>query len=349
MATYASPNALEPTHDSGDHSPSPGETVRDGIHDGIESMKEAVADAVDGVKSALGVEDTAPDVSREAVAALTQVYPEFFGASQRGADKEHNEDNYLIAELDRTLRVAQASAFSLDRRRTLGRAQGWLLAISDGGAHDGEGALASQVAVNTMADFAFNEMPWGDIPPGDPAPELAQGFRVAVRAAESNLRRTARERDLDSVPETTLTSAYIAWPNVYVAHVGNSRAYLMRDGELHRLTLDHVAPSRGERGDREREQVSELTNALGGPSARVRTELRHAVLQVDDILMVCSDGVTATLDDARLADHLRGLLEGETAHVADLVRAIVDDAATAGGADDMTVAIARFRDGADRH
>lgn len=342
-STRETPTTRPDIGDIGEAASRAGEAIKNGIA----NVQDRVVDAVDDMKDALSTED---ERSADEVAPRT-IQPEFFAATQRGALKSKNEDNFMIAELQRGLRVAQSSAFSLARRRSVGRPQGWLFAVADGGSALDGGEVVSHVAINTMANYAFGMMPWTIERPGHTGPTLARGFRMAMNQAELNVRGRADEQNLSEVPETTLTIGYVAWPNLYVGHVGNSRGYLYRDGELIRLTLDHVRPDRmglnTHNGETEPESGLidiELSNALGGDVPRVDPELRHTTLGHDDVLFFCTDGVTNKLEHDDLLAQFEALHDGRHANVADAAKSILDQASLRGGEDDMTVALVRFKE-----
>ena len=103
---------------------------------------------------------------------------------------------------------------------------------------------------------------------------------------------------------TTLTLAWVAWPALHLAHAGDSRAYLLRDGQLRQLTTDHTLaqqfidsgadatlPSRWEHV---------LWNVIGGDGRSLRPELRAHELQHGDLLLLCTDGLTRGLSDPEL-------------------------------------------------
>ncbi|HEV8630967.1 MAG TPA: protein phosphatase 2C domain-containing protein [Thermoanaerobaculia bacterium] len=201
------------------------------------------------------------------------------GATDRGQHRSNNEDAFAVAPLT-------------------GR-DGLLLVVADGlgGTHGGE--VASRTAVDTiLADLAGRPLP------ADRTLRLA--LRRAVERAGEALDELARQEPELAEFGTTVTAALIAGSEMWVAHVGDSRAYLWRGGRLEQLTRDHTLAERlREEGLVEARQrlpnfESVLWNALGPSGEETQVEERHERLQPGDRLLLCSDGLTRHLEDDEL-------------------------------------------------
>ena len=173
-------------------------------------------------------------------------------------------------------------------------------------------------------------------------------LRRSVRRAALALRQVARNRPDLSQLGTTLTAGLVIWPRLWIAHVGDSRAYLQRRDRLVRLTRDHTM---GERlreegvlkpGDPGGRWESILWNALGG-GAREEPHVEECEIELadGDSLLLCSDGLTRHLDDDELAQRVS---ERRTAR--ELCEKLVAAANEAGGADNITAVVARLGAGA---
>src|SRR5947209_17769998 len=110
---------------------------------------------------------------------------------------------------------------------------------------------------------------------------------------------------------TTLTAAYLEDSNLAIAHVGDSRAYLFRDGALQRLTKDHsLVDELVREGKLTEEQAAEhpqrsiITRALG-PEASVTVDTWSYPVRGGDVLLLCSDGLTSMINEGRIAEILR--------------------------------------------
>jgi protein phosphatase len=143
---------------------------------------------------------------------------------------------------------------------------------------------------------------------------------------------------------TTLTLAFSVDDRLFLAHAGDSRAYLFRDGQLFQLTRDHtfvqsmvdagLMTAQEARQDRRRNRV---TNALGHPSQGVQAELTRLTLRDGDTLLLCTDGLTEAVEDARIA---AVLAEGAGAQGA--CDALIWLALERGAPDNVTAVVARY-------
>jgi protein phosphatase len=262
--------------------------------------------------------------------------PVLFGVTQPGQHRASFRDHYLIAELGRSLTVHQSNARAL---RATPCPQGWLLMVAGGLDVDDQSGRASALAIETMASYATSRMPWLFARPGDGAPRLAEGLTTAVERCQKELHAASLRHALSATAATTLTAAYVAWPNLYVAHVGHSRCYAYRDGELCRITGDHTYLP--DAGGLETSPV--VDNALGGDRPGVRVDLRHLVLGADDVVFLCTHELTRVLDEITIATQLGRLSTDEPPTLQECARDLIDEAKRRGAADDLTVLIGTFR------
>jgi PPM family protein phosphatase len=172
--------------------------------------------------------------------------------------------------------------------------------------------------------------------------------RLSRVANEANRRifELARSDASRSGMGTTLTGALVSDDEVSIVHVGDSRAYLWRDGELRQLTRDHSLVEELRRRGRltteeaeEHPQRSIITRALG-PDAEVDVDLHSHQVRSGDVFLLCSDGLTSMVREDRLRQIL---VENESLEGA--VNALIDEANRRGGRDNITVVM--FRLGSD--
>jgi protein phosphatase len=234
-----------------------------------------------------------------------------------------------------------------------GGSAGTLLMIADGMGGQGGGHVASQIAVNTVAGYLLNVMPWVTAP----APIAAahrdaslSGVRYELSSALVIGDSTVKNKAVQSTtPQmgTTLTMALVLWPVLYVAHVGDTRCYLLRAGKLSRLTTDHtMAQMIAEEGSEPISPDSELHhilwNSLGGSQQLAKPEIAKIGLELGDLLLLCSDGLTKHLGDEELAT----LLSANESSAACCAK-LVERAIAGGGSDNVTVVIANARTAPD--
>lgn len=172
---------------------------------------------------------------------------------------------------------------------------------------------------------------------------LAERLRHAVVCANREIFTVAQAKPELSGMGTTFVGMLFGGGRLALAHVGDSRAYLLRQGRLHGLTDDHSIVGELLR----RHEISEadvaqhphrhvLTRALG---IRPRTEpdLAEMTPQEGDVFIMCSDGLTGFVDDSEIAEHLMSEPDLEAA-----AEALVDTANRAGGQDNITVLLVRY-------
>ena len=211
-----------------------------------------------------------------------------------------------------------------------------VFAVADGlGGHQG-GEVASAAAVEPLAALDGREFAG--------AGEAAEALAAAIREGNAAiLERAAGDPGLWGMGTTVTAAALAGERHLQLAHVGDSRAYLLRDGSLEQLTTDHtVVGELVRRGRLTPEQAaihperSILTRAVGlDPRVPVDTpdplELRDG-----DQVLLCSDGLTEAVDDDRIAELLSAGADGEAA-----CRSLIDAANAAGGPDNITVVLLR--------
>ena len=159
----------------------------------------------------------------------------------------------------------------------------------------------------------------------------------------SLLQQADADADLEGMC-TTLTAALTHGKDLIVGHVGDSRAYLLRQGKLEKLTRDHTLAEHllDEGGDIEKDNLLRelgdvLMQALGATNRELRPDINHFTLEDDDQLLLCTDGLTNMVDDFLITSVLTG---AESAQAA--CRELVELALVAGGRDNVTVVVARY-------
>ncbi len=233
---------------------------------------------------------------------------EFEALSDTGRQRRHNEDRYY----------ARSPVFAV--------------ADGMGGAQAGE--VASTAAVDTLA---------GGVPdgPGSAEERLAE----AVRRANERIHAMSREDEGRAGMGTTMTAAHVGETDVALAHVGDSRAYRLREDNLERLTEDHsLVEEMRRRGQLTAEEADEhpqrsiITRALGPePAVRVDTSSWRAL--PGDVYLLCSDGLTSMVGEARIGEVLRSARSLREAG-----ERLITEANAAGGRDNITVVLFRLEE-----
>jgi protein phosphatase len=267
------------------------------------------------------------------------------GQTDPGRVRGGNEDHFLVAVLSRALRIHQTSLRHPEVQ--CGSPEAVLFLVADGVGGQAGGAHASAAAVNAVEDYVLDTLNWclrlrG--PSADADEVLLREFQKALEQADRQLFLEARQRPELSGMGTTLTLAYLLDDELFVAHAGDSRAYLWREGRLHRLTHDHTLVAEMVRhGYVSPEDAAHhnlrhvITNVVGGPVPGVSVELHKVPLRADDRLLLCTDGLTEMVPDQEIA----GVLAAGAAP-AEVCTRLIERANAAGGKDNITVVVARF-------
>lgn len=231
------------------------------------------------------------------------------------------------SEMTDTGRQRQANEDSFLVREPL-----FVVADGMGGAQAGE--VASMTAVQAFEN---------GLPPGDPEEALQASIGLANRTIHDQAHSDSSLAGMG----TTITAAALnaEADAVVIGHVGDSRAYRLRDGILQRLTKDHSLVEemrrRGQITEAQAEdhpQRSIITRALG-PEPEVQADIQSVPSAPGDLFMLCSDGLTTMLGDERIKELLIGSTSLDAA-----TRALVDEANRAGGRDNITVVLFQVED-----
>jgi serine/threonine protein phosphatase PrpC len=236
------------------------------------------------------------------------------------------------------LRVAEQYAGSDTGRQRranedslLARAPLFVVADGMGGAQAGE--VASRIAVESFQQ--------GLPDASHPELELAE----LARAANTRIHELSHVNAEQAGMGTTLTAVYVGEQDVAIAHVGDSRAYCLRDSELLRLTDDHSLVDELMRQGRltpeeavEHPQRSVITRALG-PEGAVEVDTRSFRARAGDVYLLCSDGLTTMIGEDQIA---ATLLAHPPLH--DAGEALIAAANQAGGRDNITVVLLRLEE-----
>jgi protein phosphatase len=278
---------------------------------------------------------------------VTQIGPDSlavraFGLTDTGLVRPSNEDQFLIAELTKTMRIWQTSLPEPKAQR--GNERGHLFLVADGMGGHRAGEQASALAVAAIEQFTLNTFKWFFHSGGPEAQGILTQFQAALRHADERiLEESAGHPELHGMG-TTLTMAYHLDAQLCVVHVGDSRAYMFGSDRLEQITHDHTLMAEMvQRGELRPEQVAQhrlrhvITNVVGGNEAGIDVEAHALEVHAGDRLLLCSDGLTEMLTNDAIAEVLRAEPDPEAA-----CRQLVAQANEAGGRDNITVLIVRF-------
>ncbi|MGK3991521.1 Stp1/IreP family PP2C-type Ser/Thr phosphatase [Sorangium sp. So ce136] len=315
--------------------PSIATSYGDGALDETPAAEAAQGDGSAGDEGAEGA-GRPEDMDSEAAAPDEPRRPEvvlrLFGRTDVGQVREHNEDNFIVADLTK----ASRGLMEMDRYQVIGE-RGALLGVCDGMGGAAAGEVASQLAV----DIIYQRMSAGGPPQNHD--ELAARLVQSIEAAglrifsEAKLDRTRRGMG------TTSTIAALMDDHLFLGQVGDSRAYILRGDRLVQVTRDQSLVNQlieaGQLTEEEAETFEHnniILQALGTADS-VQVDLTYVALKRGDTLMLCSDGLSGMVRNEEIREVLRTVDDPIEA-----CKVLTDRANQAGGHDNITVVVAKF-------
>ena len=264
--------------------------------------------------------------------------------SHQGAARQNNEDHYLVLRLSRDQETLATSLCGSDVPPSF-EESAYAMLVADGLGEGGSGSVASRVALSTIAYLALDYGEWNLRIDPSTASRIFDRAEWFYAQADTAVHTRAASHPLLKGMTTALTAAYSAGSDLFVAHVGHTRAYLFRHGLLSRLTRDHTIeqhladtrrPASVERRAQDLRHI--LTDAVGAPGGHPLVEVERYELQDGDSVLLCTNGLTDMIADTRIAEVLAYRRAPE-----DQCEMLIDLANRAGGGDNITVVIAEYQ------
>ena len=238
------------------------------------------------------------------------------GLSDVGRTRAHNEDSFAV---------------DLERRFFL---------VADGMGGHGNGEVASSLTIEAASDFLrqSNEIESGEPAETATAPLTSRTLRSAIEAGHARVVRAVDEDEALTGMGTTVVGLMLGSQSVSVAHVGDSRAYLLRNADFQLVTDDHTWVNEQVRAGylspdqaRSHPLKSVVTRAIGGEHD-VDVDVQEIEVESGDLFLLCSDGLTTMLSDEEIRSHL---VTDES--LEDRCAALIEHANARGGVDNITV------------
>jgi serine/threonine protein phosphatase PrpC len=258
-----------------------------------------------------------------------------FGKTDVGRTREHNEDAYLVVDL-----TTNDSSLPTATRTQGAGPKGSLFMVADGMGGAAAGEIASAMAVDAvLSEIRAN---WVTSPALD-----AEAFVLAIKTATKNANTQIHSYAAQHLEYrgmgTTATIAGLLGDTLYLAQVGDSRAYIVRRGIARQITKDQSLMQKlveaGELTEEEAEH-SERRNIILqalGPEQNIRVDLTHQAVRRGDTLVICSDGLSSQVGKEAIAEVVT---EQDDIEIA--CQQLIDLANAKGGPDNITVILARF-------
>ncbi|HET7451701.1 MAG TPA: protein phosphatase 2C domain-containing protein [Thermoanaerobaculia bacterium] len=264
--------------------------------------------------------------------------------SHPGKVRPNNEDHFLVCQFQRnmTALLTNLPEGTIPSRHE-DTAYGLLVADGMGGRAAGE--VASRTAISALVEHAIQTPDWIMSFDESRVGEVMERMKQRFEKLSAVLAERARSEPQLSGMGTTMTLALSLGLDAIVVHIGDSRGYLRRGKTLHRLTKDQtVAQSLVDSGAISQEEFRRhplrhvLTGAISTKEKKSTIELHHVHLESGDDLLLCSDGLTDMVSD----DAIAGIL-GREGTAEQISEGLIDAALEAGGKDNVTVVVARYR------
>ncbi len=266
-----------------------------------------------------------------------------FGLSHVGKVRTENQDHFLVASLHKTMMVHQSNLPDEELGELTSPSRGYVFLVADGVGGIPGGSAASRTALGAIIDYVVRMMDlYVQLDP-DVEPQFLADLQKSVEQSHEAVRQAGDADDERQGMATTLTMVCIRWPRGYLVHVGDSRCYRLRDGELTLLTKDQtMAQAMVDAGALSPDQAEHsglkhvLYSAIGATRAEpftLSTDVRW-----DDVMLLCSDGVTKHVAD----DEIREALHRSTSAEA-TCKELAQLALDRGGSDNTTLIVGRLK------
>ncbi len=268
------------------------------------------------------------------------------GLSHAGTAKEVNEDRFVIAEIRPSTSFQKTNLDIGNDAIQIGRPFGNLMIVSDGSGEPEDAARASTIAVDSLVKSLMNDFHWS-VPLDTRVKKSIEDQLLAAFwccqetiVREANVLDESRRADMSA----SVGLAWVCWPDLLVATAGNCRALLVRNGESVFLSRDDTTPlskiplherAGSESLDDAGEHV--LINLVGGLSHQLSPAIQFLTLEMEDSLLLCTDGVTRSLANERLVEILASPVSASEA-----CEVIINEALRINGSDNITAVVAKI-------
>jgi protein phosphatase len=267
---------------------------------------------------------------------------EVYAATDSGRVRYRNEDNYLLLQLSTSKFWTKTKGLnSLDKKPQIFEhdEDGVILAVSDGCGGAVSGEVSSELVVENIKKFLTDE-----VSNDNKKSELVENLYDAALFANRMIHHEIRENSEYGGMGATLTAAAITLESVDFIQIGDSRGYLIRNSKIYRITKDQSLVNqlidKGEISPEEAEThalKNVILQAMGAQN-EIYPVCNRLIPQKDDILLLCSDGLSNKLKDQ---DLLRIVLANSD-ELENACKTLVTEANLRGGEDNITVILARL-------
>jgi PPM family protein phosphatase len=264
-----------------------------------------------------------------------------YGVTHPGKVRKENQDHFLICSLKRQMVVRQSSLPTIDSITAQGERLAFLMMVADGVGGGAKGEEASRTAVEAATQYVQRSMRCYYAASADDDEEFFEALREAALGCHGQLVRRGESDPEYRGMATTLTLYLGVWPCAYLLQVGDSRCYILEQGELSQITRDQtMAQELVDLGVMKPEEAQKtrlahtLSSAIGGRNTEPVITRREA--KWGNVALLCSDGLTRHVSDERIRERLRTMNSSRQ-----VCEDLLKDALDEGGSDNITIIVAR--------
>jgi protein phosphatase len=274
----------------------------------------------------------------------SRVVVDLAAVSDRGLVPENNQDHYLVVRIRRSMERLLTNLLA-DQVPARAEEIGYGLVVADGMGGPAGGEVASQMAIRTLVNLALHEPDWVfGTSPEDTRRRVQRMAKRWKRVQEAILARGDREPALRQMG-TTMIAAVSLGTRLVIGHVGDSRVYIFRRGQLRQLTRDHtLVRAMMDLGELTPEEAAKhprrhlLMSSFSASGDTYPGDFHQATLVDGDQILLCTDGLTDMVDNETIGSVLSRAASPDEACQLLLAAALKN-----GGKDNVTIALARYR------
>jgi len=264
-----------------------------------------------------------------------------YGLTHPGSVRKENQDHFLICSLRKEVVVHHTSLTEVGQLPTGAQRLALLMMVADGVGGGAKGEEASRLAVEAVTQYVTRSMRCYYASETADDQEFLRALEEAASQSHAEVLRRAGENPEYRGMATTLTMWLSSWPRAFLLQVGDSRCYLLRQGELTQITRDQTMAQELidlgvlTRADASRTNyATTLSSSIGGrQTAPVVTRID---LDWGNVALLCSDGLTRHVSDEVIRNRLRGMTSAQQ-----VCEDLLQDALDGGGTDNITIVVRR--------
>jgi protein phosphatase len=264
-----------------------------------------------------------------------------YGITHPGKVRKENQDHFLICSLKRQMVIRQTSLPSIKALTDEPERIAFFMMVADGVGGGVKGEEASRRAVETATQYVQRSMRCYYASSSDDDEEFFDALRESALGCHRELLRRGESDPAYQGMATTLTLWLGVWPRAYILQVGDSRCYVLNQGELKQITRDQTMAQElidlgamNPAGAQNSRLAHTLSSSIGGRQTAPVVTRRE--VDWGNVALLCSDGLTHHVSDERIRDHLRSMKSARQ-----VCEDLLKEALAGGGSDNITLIVAR--------